>query len=210
MADNLTIFSSRELKDVVQDMRELLSQSRLAFLIGAGCSKNAGLPQMLELTNEVMEHKKIGKETKKLLDEVRKLFSGADDATIEDFMSEIVDLLSIAERRTQRGATLLKITVGDQDINSEELQHALDEIKQAVSSSIGEKEVDATTHQKFIRAIHSSLQAGKISRGVDYFVLNYDTLIEDALGLEQVVYFHGFTGAATGWWNPSTFKLMER
>ena len=206
MADNLTIFSSPELKDVVQDMRELLSQSRLAFLIGAGCSKNAGLPLMLELTNEVMEYKKISEKTKKLLDEVRKLFSGADDATIEDFMSEIVDLLSIAERRTQRGATLLKITVGDQNINSEELQHALDDIKQAVSSSIGDKEVDATTHQKFIRAIHSSLQAGKISRGVDYFVLNYDTLIEDALGLEQVVYFDGFTGAATGWWNPNTFK----
>ncbi|MCZ6802637.1 MAG: hypothetical protein O7D86_01520 [Proteobacteria bacterium] len=129
MADNLTIFSSHELKDVVQDMRELLSQSRLAFLIGAGCSKNAGLPLMIELTNEVMEHKKIGNETKKLLGEVRKLFSGADDATIEDFMSEIVDLLSIVERRTQRGATLSKITVGEQDINSEELQHVLDEIK---------------------------------------------------------------------------------
>ncbi len=37
-----------------------------------------------------------------LLNEVRKLFSGAKCATIEDYMSEIVALLSIAERRTQR------------------------------------------------------------------------------------------------------------
>jgi hypothetical protein len=44
MSGDLTLFSSPELKDVVQDMRELLSQSRLAFLLGAGCSKNAGIP----------------------------------------------------------------------------------------------------------------------------------------------------------------------
>ena len=206
MSEDLTIFSSPELKDVVQDMRELLSQSRLAFLLGAGCSKNAGLPLMLKLTEEVLEHDKYSEETKKLLDAVRKLFSGANDATIEDYMSEIVDFLSIAERRTQRGATLPKVSVVDQELSSEELQDALDEIKRAVLSSIEDKEVDVTTHQQFVRAIHSSLQAGKAGRGVDYFVLNYDTLIEDALGLERVVYFDGFIGAATGWWEPSTFK----
>ena len=46
MSDDLTLFSSPELKDTVQDMRELLSQRRMEFLLGAGCSKNAGLPLM--------------------------------------------------------------------------------------------------------------------------------------------------------------------
>ena len=46
MSDDLSVFSSPELKNVVQDMRDLLSQSRLAFLLGAGCSKIAGLPLM--------------------------------------------------------------------------------------------------------------------------------------------------------------------
>lgn len=206
MTDNLTIFSSPELKEVVQDMRELLSQSRLSFLLGAGCSKSAGLPLMPQLTNEVLADKKISTKTKIVLDKIRELFSGAESATIEDYMSEIVDLLSIAERRTQRGATQSKVSVGDQEKDAAELQTALDEIKQAVSSSIGDKEVDVTTHQQFARAIHRSLQAGKVDRGVDYFILNYDTLIEDALGLERVVYFDGFTGAATGWWEPSTFR----
>ena len=210
MPDDLAIFSSRELKDVVQDMRDLLSQSRLAFLLGAGCGKNAGLPLMLELTQQVLEHDKIGVETKKLLDTVSELFSGATDATIEDYMSELVDLLSIAERRTQRGATQSKISVGDQEYEAAELETALDEIKQAISSAIGDKEVDVTTHQQFVRAIHRSLQAGKAGRGVDYFVLNYDTLIEDSLGLERVVYFDGFTGGATGWWQPSTFGTDGR
>lgn len=179
MSDHLRLFSSPELKDTVQDMRDLLSQSRLAFLLGAGCSLKAGLPLKPELTNQVLGHDKIGEETKKLLDTVRELFSGTERSTIEDYMSEIVDLLSIAERRTQRGATKSKISVGDQERDSAELQAALDEIKQAVSSAIGDKEVDVTTHQQFVRAIHGSLQAGKAGRGVDYFVLNYDTLIEE-------------------------------
>jgi len=206
MSVDLTLFSSPELKGVVQDMRDLLSQRRMAFLLGAGCSKKAGLPLMPQLTDEILGHEKIGEETKELLDKVRDLFSGAESATIEDYMSEIVDLLSIAERRTQRGATQSKVSVGDQKKDAAELQAALDEIKQAVSSAIGDKEVDVTTHQQFVRAIHGSLQAGKADRGVDYFVLNYDTLMEDALGLEQVAYFDGFTGAATGWWEPSTFS----
>jgi len=206
MSDDLSIFFSPELKDVVQDMRDLLSQSRLAFLLGAGCSKIAGLPLMPELTETVLGHNGIGADTKKLLDKVRELFSGATSATIEDYMSEIVDLLSIAERRTRRGATQSKVLVGDQGRDATELQNALDEIKGAVSSAIGDKEVDIATHQQFVRAIHGSLQAGKAGRGVDYFILNYDTLIEDALGLERVVYCDGFTGAATGWWEPNTFR----
>ena len=210
MTDNLAIFSSPEIRNVVQDMRELLSQSRLAFLLGAGCSINAGLPLMPQLTDEVLEYEKLSMETSQLLDKVRNLFSGAESMTIEDYMSEIVDLLSIAERRTLRGATQSTIALGDQQKSAAELQTALDEIKQAISSSIGGKKVDVTTHQQFVRAIHSSLQAGKAGRSVDYFILNYDTLIEDALGLERVVYFDGFTGGATGWWEPSTFRTEGR
>jgi hypothetical protein len=207
MSDDLSVFSSPELKDIVQDMRDLLSQTRLAFLFGAGCSKVAGLPLMPELTETVLGHTGIGEDTRKLLNRVRELFAGAASATIEDYMSEIVDLLSIADRRTRRGATQSKVSVGDQERDATELQTALDEIKSAVSSSIGDKEINIATHQQFVRAIHGSLQAGKATgRGVDYFILNYDTLIEDALGLERVVYCDGFTGAATGWWEPSTFR----
>ena len=206
MADNLTIFSSPKLKSVVQDMRELLSQSRLAFLLGAGCSMKAGLPLMPQLTEEVLNDENLSKDTKELLDKVCESFKGAQSATIEDYMSEIVDLLSIAERRMQHGSDYSKVSVGSLEKDVTELKTALDEIKASVSSSIGDKKVDVATHQKFVRAIHSSLQAGKAGRGVDYFILNYDTLIEDTLGLERVRFFDGFTGSTTGWWEPSTFN----
>jgi hypothetical protein len=206
MSDDLAVFSMVELKDVVQDMRDLLSQSHLSFLVGAGCSRNAGLPMMPELTKNVLEHASIGGESRKLLNNVREVFSGAKSPTIEDYMSEIVDLLSIAERRARRGAAQCKVSIGDFESNAAGLQVALNEIKLAISSVLSEKEITITTHQQFIRAIHGSLQAGKMSRAVDYFILNYDTLIEDALGLEKVIYCDGFNGAATGWWEPSTFN----
>ncbi len=205
MSDDLSVFSSPEMKDVVQDMRDLLSQSQLALLLGAGCSKIAGLPLMPELTKQVLAHEKIGDSTKILLNKVQDLFSGSDSATIEDYMSEVVDLLSISERRTRRGAKQSKVSVGDLETDATELNAALEEIKTAISSAIGEKQVNISTHQQFVRAIHGSLQAGKSARCVDYFILNYDTLIEDALGLEQVIYCDGFSGGATGWWEPNTF-----
>ncbi len=206
MSDDLSVFSSPDLKDFVQDMRDLLSQSRLTFLLGAGCSKCAGLPLMPELTENVLGHMELGGGTKGLLENVRKKFTGSQSATIEDFMSEIVDFLSIAERRTQRGATQSKIFIGEQEKDATELQTALDEIKRAISTIINKTEVNITTHQQFIKAVHSSLQAGKAGRSVDYFILNYDTLIEDALGLERVVYCDGFTGAVTGWWDSNAFE----
>jgi hypothetical protein len=209
MSSDLTIFSRSDLKDIVQDMRDLLSQKYLSFLIGAGCSKIAGLPLMPDLTKIILSHDKISKETKKFLDTIRGSFSGARFSTIEDYMSEIVDFLSIAERRLRRGASQTKVHIGGCERDLIELQNALDEIKQTIACVFNTREVDVSTHQKFIKAVHNSLQAGKAGRRVDYFILNYDTLIEDALGLEQVAYFDGFSGAATGWWEPSTFNMVN-
>ncbi len=209
MGNDFEVFSTPKLKDAIQDIKELFSQNNLAFLLGAGCSKVAGLPLMPDLTKEVLEHDKMSKETKSLLDEVCKLFSGTKTATIEDYMSEIVDLLSIAVRRTQRGASDSKIAVGTQKRDARELQQALIEIKHAIYSTIVSKEANVKTHQQFVRAIHYFLQAGKSKRSVDYFTLNYDTLIEDALGLELVNFTDGFRGSTTGWWEPVIFNMND-
>ncbi len=205
MPESLALFSSPEFKDLVQDLRELLSQNRVAFLLGAGCSCKAGLPLMSKLTEEVLGHGELGDETRTPLSSIRGVFAGADNATIEDYMSELVDYLSIADRRTQRGATQCKIPLGDNEYTTQELTRALEEIKHVVGLVIEGKDVDVSHHRQFTRSIHRSLQAGKASRTIDYFVLNYDTLLEDALGLERVTYVDGFAGGATGWWEPSVF-----
>jgi len=51
------------------------------------------------------------------------------------------------------------------------------------------------------------MRPGKPSpnQAVDYLVINYDTIIEDALALAQVPFSDGIDGGVSGWWNPDTF-----
>lgn len=209
MDQDLSVFSSPDFKEYIQFITDMLSHDRLAFLIGAGCSKIAGLPIMEQLTKDVLNDKTLSEKTRLFLGNIQSQFLGADSATIEDYLSEIVDLISIADRRKQCGAELQKITVGDLEAEVNDLQVALNEIKKVISSIIQKIEKDVTTHQHFIRAIHGTLRSGKEDRKVDYFVLNYDTLIEDALGLEKIEYIDGFIGATTGWWDAGTFKNFD-
>ncbi len=44
---------------------------------------------------------------------------------------------------------------------------------------------------------------------MEYLVLNYDTVLEDALALERVPFSDGLEGGATGWWRPQTFDRDE-
>jgi hypothetical protein len=210
MTDELSVFNKQEFSKPIEEFKELLSQNRRAFLIGAGCSKIAGLPLMPELTKMVLEYKDISKKSKEILVGIKRLFSGADSSTIEDYMSELVDHLSIANRRTQKGSKESIIQLADKQYSPEDLKKALEEVKKAIEDNI-KKEVNISDHQAFIRAVHSILQAGKPGNEwyVDYFILNYDTLIEDALGLECIHYIDGFSGGATGWWDPGSFKDLD-
>lgn len=209
MSDDLSIFNKPELKDSIDNLKALFSQSDLSFLLGAGCSKPAGLPLMQELTQKVLEDDGVNQDTKNLLMNISDDFNGSASASIEDFMSELVDSLSIAERRQARGATNNRSFVGKKDHSVSEMQSALDDIKKVIASVIENADISIAHHQRFVRTIHHYLQSGKANRSVDYFVLNYDTLIEDALGLERIPYSDGFTGAATGWWEPKTFSEKE-
>ena len=210
MSDDLSVFTNPELKDSLAELTGLFSQSDLSFLLGAGCSKPAGLPLMQELTQKVLDEPGVSSGTKDLLGSIYSNFEGSATASIEDFMSELVDALSIAERRQARGAKNNRAFVGGKERSIDEIQEALDEIKKVIVSIIENANVSIADHQRFVRTIHHYLQSGKANRSVDYFVLNYDTLIEDALGLERIPYCDGFTGAATGWWEPKTFLENDK
>ena len=207
MADDLSVLTSPPFAEAVDQLEKLLSQSKRAFLLGAGCSYCAGLPLMGDMTREVLSNPKVKDETKALLNALVTQFAGAPSATIEDYMSEIVDLLSIAERRKDRSASDCTVQIGGAPYTAEQLANALDDIKAAVAECITGKNITISAHQQFIRAVHGTLQSGKQveGRSVDYFILNYDTLIEDALALERQPLTDGFCGGATGWWDPKCF-----
>lgn len=199
------IFSSEQIKPIVEDMRNLLSQTHIAFLIGAGCSKCAGLPLMSELTSSVINSDKLSEKTRDLLTKICDCYSGGEDSTIEDYMSEVVDLLSIARRRNERSASQTGLTIGSLSTEERDLEVSISEIKDAIRDSICQS-AKIENHQRFIRSIHKYMQAGKDCRKVDYYILNYDTLIEDALGVEKVQFVDGFSGSATGWWNSDLYN----
>lgn len=112
MSDSLQPIFVPPFLDKLKKLEDLASGSNRAFLIGAGCSVCAGLPLMRELTRRVAGSPSLGTGTKGILDSVSQQFEGATNVTIEDFMSEIVDLLAIAERRKERGANHASVRLG--------------------------------------------------------------------------------------------------
>lgn len=212
MADDLKPLSEPKFAETVTQLEGLLSQNRRAFLLGAGCSCCAGLPLMNTLTTDVLASLKDGSDAKRTLDAVIQAFSGSKTANIEDHMSELVDLLSVAERRALRGAKDAKVQLAGVGYEASTIREALDQVKQAVAGCIANRKgVIISFHRRFVRAVHGTLQAGKAPGGrtVDYFVLNYDTLLEDALGLERLSVADGFCGGATGWWDECHFRQRD-
>jgi hypothetical protein len=204
--DDLSGLREKPFAEAVAKFEELLNQSGRAFMIGAGCSKCAGLPLTAELTEKVLSSTELDDVSKAILTAVKDLFAGSADAHIEDYLSELIDLLAIAERRVERGATQKEITLQTAQYTAAQLRHAANGIKRAIATVI-EKKVSIKVHRDFAAAVHRPLRVGKAAPGqiVDYLVLNYDTAIEDALALERVPFSDGIDGGVAGWWNPETF-----
>ena len=209
--DNLeAIWATPQFVEALETLDSLMTQHGKVFLIGAGCSKCAGLPLMEKLTAEVLESGVLDEDTTKVLNGIRDGFTGASGPNIEDYLSEITDLLAIAERREERGANDVQVSIKDKRYTAQQLRESSEKIKRAISKIIecNDEKLEIAVHRKFVKAVHRPVRPGK-SDGlgcVDYLCLNYDTLIEDALALEQVSFSDGLEGGVTGWWNPAVYK----
>jgi hypothetical protein len=204
--DDLSPLKAKPFSDAVEKLEELMTQSGRAFLLGAGCSRCAGLPLTAQLTSDALASTALDANTKEILTAIQGNFAGATFPNIEDYLSELVDLLAIADRRTLRSATRQEIALGAKSYNAALLREATEQIKRAIATVI-DKPVSIETHWKFVKAVHRPVRPGKSAgnQRVDYLVLNYDTLIEDALALEKVLFADGLDGGVTGWWNENTF-----
>jgi len=151
-----------------------------------------------ELTDLVLGSEALTSENKELLLAIKELFAGAGGAHIEDYLSELVDLLAIAERRSERKAERKTVPVGGKEYTCEQLRASIDQIKNAIVGII-DASISIDTHRAFISAVHRPTRVGKETPNrVDYIVLNYDTAIEDALALERIGSTDGIVGGVTG------------
>jgi len=204
-ADDLSLLNEAPFDEVVREFETQMAQNNRVFLLGAGCSRCADLPMMKELTEKVLGAETLSDSTKHILAYLKTQYDGGHGTTIEDYMSDIVDVVAIAARRRDCGAKDEKVSFDGEKYDVKDLEAVLNEIKRVMVEFL-EANVDLAAHREFVRAV-CSLRMGKMESDdrVDYFVLNYDTLIEDALALECLAYVDGFAGGAVGWWDPRTY-----
>jgi hypothetical protein len=200
MPDDISGLRKSPFSDEIENIEKLLANGSRAFLIGAGCSKCAGLPLTSELKDLVLA--RLSEDARETLRAVIDGFKGAKNSTIEEYMSELIDLMAIAKRRVECGAEEQCIALAKKEYTEKQLATVVKDVKAAIVDCVKVPSA-ISTHRRFIRTIHYRLQAGKRSgsQPAEYLVLNYDTLVEDALALERVPYADGIFGGATGWWN---------
>jgi len=204
-------------RSAIDSFSDLMDQNGKVFLVGAGCSKCAGLPLMDELTKIVLESESISSSSSGIINGIMKNFDGTSVQNIEDYLSELVDLLAISERRESRNANNLNVEIAGKQYTACQLRGAVNEIKNQIAQTIESngKAINISIHQNFVKSVHRPTRPGKINGigTVDYICLNYDTLLEDAMALEKITYADGIDGGQTGWWNPLVFErkdLMSR
>jgi hypothetical protein len=191
---------------------ELLSLPRQIWLLGAGVSKDAGIPLMYPLTDRVGA--KLEHDDKLFFQTIREELP--EGAHVEHVLSHVGDLIAIADRIKNK-----TVEIGRVHRPLDYLTGLHGKIQRCIreticwgyipacgedSERIGTKDapiVDIHAHKAFVEALFHSRRAGLERRPpVAFFTTNYDTLLEDALALIRVACNDGFCGGAMAFWDP--------
>jgi len=191
---------------------QLLNLPQQMWLLGAGISKDVGIPLMSPLTDQVESC--LEDQDQKDFRNVRELLP--ENAHVEHVLSHIGDLIAIAARSREK-----TVTLGSVSRSFDEFQQLHARIQQAIRDTIrygcfpaergkparvgtsDEPIVTVDNHVDFVKALFRHRRAGLERRPpICFFTTNYDTLLEDALALCRVATFDGFCGGAMAYWEP--------
>lgn len=197
--------------DLFLQVEEHLKCSEQSWLLGAGISYDAKIPLMYPLTNKVK--KDIETSHKKLYDDIiTPLFEELPDRChIEHVLSHLGDYAALAERNKEK-----KTVIRGTEVELATLEEVHNSILESISNvircgyvedqdgnkveegALGAPIVDIESHLEFIDTLFNHASAGVQERRktVNIFTTNYDTLLEDALALNKIPYWDGFSGGA--------------
>lgn len=192
---------------LLEQVDQLLSRPNQAWLLGAGISKDAGLPLMGALTARVVGLSK-GNAHQQILDDL--LSELPKVAHIEHVLSHLGDYTTLAQRSE---AKRVHINSKTYEVDALEEAHKnitadiahvvrwgykVEEGAEPLAGSSTKPIVSVDHHVRFVRALFGTRQAGISERRkpVHLFTTNYDTLLEDALALGRYPYWDGFSGGA--------------
>ncbi|EKN6389353.1 SIR2 family protein [Yersinia enterocolitica] len=194
-----------------EQFQELLNCPEQNWLLGAGISYNAKIPLMYPLTNRVVELLNDSPDVLKLVNVLKAQLP--QDVHIEHILSQLGDYSAIASRSVTK-----EISIGNTIFTLDQIESAHNEILNNIADTIrygyveGEKRevgdkdnfiVRIDDHFNFIKTLFYNLRAGINERRkpVRLFTTNYDTLLEDALSLNKIPYWDGFSGGAVAYRN---------
>lgn len=214
----MTTMADHDFESITEELRKQLDSSRQNWLFGAGISYKSNIPLMYPLTARAKSIIVKSKTEKDI--EIYDLLTSElqDKSHIEHYLSHIGDLIALADRSKTQTAT-----VGTKSFTKDELLN----LHKSIISAIGETVrygysndgteiignfsnpiVEIEHHIKFVQAIYSN-RSNLLSRSkLTFFSTNYDTLLEDALGLEKFTVVDGFSGGAIAYWNPQ-FEFQD-
>ncbi|MES2280260.1 MAG: SIR2 family protein [Pseudomonadota bacterium] len=194
----------------VDELLKLLELSKQQWLLGAGVSVSSGIPLMYPLTSRV-EAVLAGTDAH-IFALVKADLPPASH--VEHILSHLGDLLALAERSQNK-----KSFLGGNDFSLPELEGAYKSIVQAIAQTVrygytpasggvaeaigthGAPLVEITAHQNFVAKLFKTRSNLEARSRVGFITTNYDTLLEDALAMEQRVAIDGFSGGAIAYWN---------
>ncbi|HHE2859775.1 SIR2 family protein [Escherichia coli] len=197
------------IEDDLEQFQELLNCPEQNWLLGAGISYSAKIPLMYPLTNRVLELVNDDAATLNLIQKIKSQLP--PDLHIEHILSHLGDYAAIASRTLSKTIDICgkEFSLEEiEEIHNKILKHIADTIRfgyvESPEKEIGDKDnyiVDIKEHFDFIQTLFYSLRAGvnERRRPIRLFTTNYDTLLEDALALNRIPYWDGFSGGAVAY-----------
>lgn len=203
------------LESALRDVWQHVTSDRQSWLLGAGISSNAGVPLMYPLTEYVQVLiAENNPEQRALLGIVRDQLPTT--CHIEHILSQIGDLISVADR-SKSG----QVAMNGRGTEASALRSLHNSIlenigfavrygyrpptngKEEVRGSVQKPIVTVEDHRAFVHKLFAArMKPGFHQSPISFFVLNYDTLLEDALALQQIPFLDGFLGGAMAYWAP--------
>ena len=202
-----------DFNSVIEEILKQLDSPRQNWLLGAGISYESKIPLMFPLTQRVRSilEKNTDSEFFKIYSIIEEELQ--DNSHIEHILSHLSDLIALADRTKSKQAYIQGQAISKENLlklYGAIISEISDIVRYGYAINDGVEEigsykdsiVEIEHHIKFVQAIYSN-RSNLLSRSsLTFFTTNYDTLLEDALGLERFTVVDGFSGGAIGYWSP--------
>jgi len=200
-----------DLKESIEQLRDLLSKGHHTWLLGAGASHASHIPLIAKMTELVVSKVSDDPMGKKVISAITSALGG--QANIEVVLSQIGDYLALARRANSRTVAITPDVLVSLDELMAVYRMAVSEIADLVTfgydssnntrGTPDEPMISTGHHQAFFHSLLKQIHQDSKKSGINFVTTNYDTLIEDSLNMIGQRTVDGFVGGAVGYWSPA-------